>query len=221
MKKVVLAYSGGLDTSVAVRVAGRAGLGRRRGCGRRRAAGRSERGGRAGDHARRRRRSTRRCARPLRRGLRTSRSTHERPLPRALPTRVGSLATSDLGGARRRRRKRRERTRLRTGAPGRATTRSVSKCRSAHSLRSLQVLAPVRDWGMTREETIRYADGARPAGQDDQGVSLFDRREPVGSQHRVRRPGGPVGLSARRHLRVDVVPCRCAPFAAGDRDRIR
>ena len=42
--------------------------------------------------------------------------------------------------------------------------------------------------------------GARHPGSDHQGQPVLDRRQPVGPRHRVRRARGPVGRAARGHL---------------------
>ena len=45
----------------------------------------------------------------------------------------------------------------------------------------IEVLAPVRTWGMTRERLHRVRHQARHPDQRVQGKALFHRREPVGS----------------------------------------
>ena len=44
-----------------------------------------------------------------------------------------------------------------TAAPARATTRCASRCPLGPSRPDLDVIAPVRGWGMTREDSIHYA----------------------------------------------------------------
>ena len=64
----------------------------------------------------------------------------------------------------------------------------------------LDVLAPVRVWGFTRDDSIDYAAEARHPDQRHQEEPVLHRREPLGPGHRVRRHRGPVGPAARRHL---------------------
>ena len=61
----------------------------------------------------------------------------------------------------------------------------------------LEVLAPARNWGMTprRLGGLRHEVGDPHPGH--QGEDLLDRREPLGPRHRVRRHGGPLGGAAR------------------------
>jgi len=60
----------------------------------------------------------------------------------------------------------------------------------------LEMLAPVRVWRMTREETIDYAERHDIGGNGEQGPDLLHRREHLGTGDRVRGPGGPVGRAA-------------------------
>ena len=62
----------------------------------------------------------------------------------------------------------------------------------------LEVLAPVREWGMTREDSFDYADPPRHPHPGQPHQPLLHRREPVGPGHRVRDHRGPVGASRRR-----------------------
>ena len=98
-----------------------------------------------------------------------------------------------------------------------AAARSTAPTRSAHgctgkgndqvrfevSTRALapdlEVLAPVRVWGMTREDSIRYAE-LHGIPITAQGEAVLDRRQPLGPRHRVRRDGGPVGRPAARRV---------------------
>ena len=70
----------------------------------------------------------------------------------------------------------------------------------------LEVLAPVRNWGMTREDSIEYADALRHPDQGHQGEAVLHRRQPLGPGHRVRRDGGPVGPPARGRVVADHGP---------------
>ena len=74
----------------------------------------------------------------------------------------------------------------------------------------LEVLAPVRTWGMTREDSIHYAYRPRHPDHGDEGEAVLDRRQPLGPGHRVRRDGGPVGHAA---------PRACGRMTAADRHR--
>ena len=67
----------------------------------------------------------------------------------------------------------------------------------------LEVLAPVRNWGFTREDSIDYAADARHPGRGHQGEAVLDRRQPLGPCDRVRRDGGPVGRAARGRVADD------------------
>ena len=68
----------------------------------------------------------------------------------------------------------------------------------------LEVIAPMRvGMGLTRDQEIDYADRARHRDPDHQGVAVLDRRQPVGPLVRDGRPRGPVGHAAGRRLRVD------------------
>ena len=60
----------------------------------------------------------------------------------------------------------------------------------------LEILAPARSWGMTREDCVDYAARPRHPHRGDQGEAVLDRREPLGPGHRVRRDRGPLGAAA-------------------------
>ena len=57
----------------------------------------------------------------------------------------------------------------------------------------LDVLAPVRVWGMTREDCIEYAEAKHdiPIQQSKEKLYSIDENL-VGPRHRVRRDRGPV-----------------------------
>jgi argininosuccinate synthase len=61
----------------------------------------------------------------------------------------------------------------------------------------LEVIAPVRGWGMTREDSIHYAYRPRHPDPGHEGEGVLDRRQPLGPGHRVRRDGGSVGRAAQ------------------------
>ena len=67
----------------------------------------------------------------------------------------------------------------------------------------LEILAPVRNWGMTREDVDRVRRGPRHPGAGHQGEAVLHRRQPLGPRHRVRRDGGPVGPPARGRVEHD------------------
>ena len=66
----------------------------------------------------------------------------------------------------------------------------------------LEILAPARVWGMSREAVRRVRGPSRHPGGGDEGEDLLDRREPVGPGHRVRRDGGPLEPASRRRVRA-------------------
>ncbi len=67
----------------------------------------------------------------------------------------------------------------------------------------LEVLAPARHWGLNREDCIEYAaKWDIPLGRD-QGEAVLHRREPVGPGHRVRGDRGSLERAARGCLRDD------------------
>ena len=198
-KRVVLAYSGGLDTSVAVRwmidelgvevIA----LRRRRRPGRRRL-GRRARAG-----ARRRRGRGRSSSTPARSSPTTSSCPRCKanalyegryPLVSALsrPVIVKHLVAAARDARRRRGRPRLHRQGQRPGAlrgvdPGARARPRHPRARSA-------------TWGMTREDVDPLRLRPRHPDHRDQGEGVLDRRQPLGPRHRVRRDGGPVGGAA-------------------------
>ena len=221
MKKVVLAYSGGLDTSVAVAwlreqfdvevVTLTVDLG----------------GGSLRPGVERRAMSRRRLARLRRRRARTLRPSSSgrtcRPTrstraptrwPRPSPGRSSRSCSSRSPAAR-------APTRSPTAAPARATTRSASTSPSTPWIRACEVVAPMRvGMGLSRDEEIDYAAARGIEVPDHEGLALLDRREPVGPLDRDRRPGGSVGRAAGRRLRVDRRPVRRARAGRG-LDRLR
>ncbi len=64
----------------------------------------------------------------------------------------------------------------------------------------LAVLAPVRDWGMTREQEIAYAHEHGIEVPVKSGRGLLDRPQPVGPLDRGRPARGPVVRAARGGL---------------------
>ena len=158
-EKIVLAYSGGLDTSVALRwladeyraEVDRAAR-RRRAADRHRGRSQARRAGRAGDVVvidARREFAERFVLPTLQAG-----ALYEGQYPLVSALSRPLIAEKMVEVARETRR----RSRSRTAAPARATTRCASRLRSRRSRPTSHVLAPVRDWGMTREQEIAYAD---------------------------------------------------------------
>ena len=78
---------------------------------------------------------------------------------------------------------------------------AVRRRRSTALAPDLKIVAPVREWGMTREEEIAYAARARHpgAGRSRAAPTRIDA-EPLGPQRSRRRARGPVGGAARRRL---------------------
>ena len=124
------------------------------------------------------------------------------------------------GGGRARSRARSAPTSWRTAAPARATTRSGSRCRSACSPPTCEVLAPIRDANIPREKALVLAEEwGIPLGVDRQLV--LRRREPVGPHRRVRAARGPVGGAAGGRVREDGVAGGPSVGARRDRRRVR
>ena len=67
----------------------------------------------------------------------------------------------------------------------------------------LEVIAPARLWGLTREDCIEYAAKWDIPLVGDQGEAVLDRREPVGQGHRVRGHRGPLEPAARGRVHDD------------------
>ena len=84
----------------------------------------------------------------------------------------------------------------------------------------LQVLAPIRDANIPREKALVLADEWGIPLAVDRGFVL-DRREPVGTNRRVRAAGGPVGRAAGGCVRADGVARRAAERTRRDRGRLR
>ena len=72
----------------------------------------------------------------------------------------------------------------------------------------LDVIAPVRDSGMTRDKAIEFAERHNAPHRREQEVPLLDRPERLGSRLRDRLPRGHLERTDRGRLRVHVRPCR-------------
>ena len=64
----------------------------------------------------------------------------------------------------------------------------------------LGIYAPARVWGLTREDCVELAAQVGDPHHGHQGEGLFHRRQPVGQGDRVRGDRGPVGARARRRV---------------------
>ncbi len=67
----------------------------------------------------------------------------------------------------------------------------------------LDVIAPVRGWGLTREQSIEYAQRYHIPITVTKASPYSHRPEPVGTDHRMRDPRGSVGGAAGGRLRAD------------------
>ena len=67
----------------------------------------------------------------------------------------------------------------------------------------IKVVAPAREWNMTRDEEIAYANEHRRPARPQQAQPLLGGRESVGPQHRGGRPRGPVERTPRGGVRLD------------------
>ena len=138
-----------------------------------------------------------------------ARDQGERPLRGQVPHGVGPRASADRRGGRARSRARSAPTWSRTAAPARATTRSGSRCRSACSRPT---------WRCSRRSATRTSRARRRSCSRRSGASrsasivssYSDRREPVGPDGRVRAARGPVGGAARGRVRADGLARRTA-----------
>ena len=107
----------------------------------------------------------------------------------------------------------------RTGAPARATTRFVSRSRSACSRPISRSSLPSATRDPAREGGRARGGVGHPARERRDRV--LRRREPVGSHRRVRRAGRPLGGAARGRVRADRSDRRPSERARRDRDRVR
>ena len=220
-KKVVLAYSGGLDTSVAIRwlqeergydvIALTIDLGNEKDLQtveKRALRDRRDQGDRARRQA------------AVHRLLRVSGADGRRRLRGPVPARDRHRPPAHRQDARRcRARGRRvgDRARLhRQGQRPGALRRQHAGAGAGPRDRRAGARAPHEPRGADR-----VGGGARRARARDEGQLVQHRREPLGPQHRGGRAGRPVGGAAGGDLRVDAVACRRAGRAARDRDRLR
>ena len=202
-KKVVLAYSGGLDTSVCVRwmieewgvevITLSADVGQEgtdwEAIQARALGGRRDRG-RAWSTAARSSPTT--TARPAL----TANALYENVVPAGL----GALAPGHREAHGRRRPATYGADAVAHGCTGKGNDQVRFEVSTRSLAPDLEVLAPVREWGMTREESHRLRRRPRHPDHRHQGEDLLDRRQPLGPGHRVRRDGGPVGPATRGRL---------------------
>ena len=66
----------------------------------------------------------------------------------------------------------------------------------------LRCIAPVRDYGMTRDKAIELRRARRPADRRDQEVAVLDRPERLGPRRRDRLPRGHLERADRGRLRL-------------------
>ena len=221
-KKIVLAYSGGLDTCVAITLA-EGGTRLRR----HRPAHRHGHGEGVRRPARARRRCRRREGRLARRQgrlhplLRLPRARGRRRLPGTLPAGDGAgppahLEAHGRRGARGRRHGRRPRLHRQGQRPG-----ALRRQRPGAGARPEDRRAGARVGHEDARRRDRLRGEAQHPDPGHEGKPVLDRREPVGSQHRVRRPRGPVAGAAGGHLRADALGEGRAGGAVVRRDRLR
>ena len=202
-KRVVLAYSGGLDTSVAVKwiqeewdaevIALAVDVGQQADDPWDEITARAPR-------RRRRRGPRRRRPRRVRRRLPRPRHPRQRALRGQVPAGVRAVAAGDraapgAGGARVRRRRGGSRLHRQGQRPG--ALRGVG-ARAGPRPRRARAGARV---GLHPRRQHRLRRQARHPDQRHQEEPVLHRREPVGPRHRVRHHRGPVGVAARRRVR--------------------
>ena len=98
----------------------------------------------------------------------------------------------------------RARTRSRMAAPARATTRSVSTWPFTRWIRaSRSSLRCASEWAFraTRRSITRLPATSR--SRSPKNLAVLHRRQPLGPKRRDRRPRGSVGLAAGRRVRMD------------------
>ena len=192
--------------------------------GRRRPVGRR----RLGHHPRacarrgRSRRDHRRCPRRVRGRLLPPGTPGERQVRGEVPAGLGAVAARHreasrrcgAGARRRRRRPRLHRQGERPGALRGLDARARPRPRSAGARPRL---------GLHPRGLDRLRHPSRDPHQGAQGQPVFDRREPVGPRHRVRRDRGPVGRASERalHAHDRSRPGAARPVGAGHRLRSR
>ena len=204
MERAVLAYSGGLDTSVTIRWLAEHGLRGRRGRRRRRPAG-GLRAGRPPRPARRRRRGPRRRrGRPVRIGVPDEGDQGERPVRGQVPDGVRARAAAH----RRRGREGRARGAGADVVAHGCTGKGNDQVRFEVVVRRARARSRGARADPRRRHPAREGDRARRGvGHPDRERrdGLLDRREPVGPHRRVRAARGSLG---RRRPRT---PSRAPP----------
>jgi hypothetical protein len=84
-----------------------------------------------------------------------------------------------------------------TAAPARATIRCASRWARTPWPRISKSTRPARNWGLTRADCVELRRQVGDSHHGHQGQALLDRREPVGQGHRVRGHRRPLGRGAR------------------------
>ena len=224
-KKVVLAYSGGLDTSVILRwlqetygcevVTFTADIGQGEEAG----AGACQ-----GRGARRARHPHREPARDLRARLRLPHVPGQRHLPRASTCSAPPSRGRSSPGGRSRSRAKPAPMRLPTVPPARATTRCASSSATTRTIPASGSSRPgASGTSISREALAEYAETApdpHPAGQARR-AALLHRRQPPAHLLRGQGAGGPLGRAGREHVHpLGLTPGGTGP-ADHHRDRVR
>ena len=112
-------------------------------------------------------------------------------------------------------------TSWRTAAPARATTRSASRSASPTSRPTSRCIAPVRDYAMTRDKAIEFAEQQQPADRPEQEVAVLHRPERLGPRGRDRLPRGHLERPDRGRLLLHAEPGRrrARPTRSSSRSR--
>ena len=158
--RIVLAYSGGLDTSVCIGWLGEETGQRGRGRRRRRRPGRRGHGGHpaARPGLRRGRGRRRRRQGRVRRGLLPARAAGQRALHGPLPAGQRAVPAADRASTWPRRPSTHGATTVSHGCTGKGNDQVRFEVGIANLAPDLKVIAPVRDYAWTREKAIAYAE---------------------------------------------------------------
>ena len=197
VKKVVLAYSGGLDTSIILKwlqtdlwlrgrhLHGRSRPGRRAGTRARKGADARHQ---AGQHLHRG------PARRVRARLRVPDVPRQRAVRGPVPARHLDRPAADRQEADRDRRTRGRRRCLRMARPAKATIRCASNSPITRSNPSIKIIAPWREWSFKgRTDLIDFAERAPDPDRQGQGRrgAVLGRRQPAALVLRGQGAGGP------------------------------
>ena len=85
----------------------------------------------------------------------------------------------------------------------------------------LKCIAPVRDYAMTRDKAIAFCEEKKPPDRDHQEVAVLHRPERLRARRRDRLPGGHLERADRGHLRVHrrTRPSRARPTRSSSPSR--